>query len=172
MTIPQTFYGTVSEADDYFNARLHVKAWLTASSTDKEKALRHATQIIDALGFKGQKAPVYTLLEANPTATDEEIRAAEATQERQFPRGADTEVPEDIRIAAYEIADSLLDGVDPELELENLMTGELRFADVKTVYNRKNVPSMHILAGVPSVIAWRYLRPFLRDDKALRFVRV
>ena len=45
---------------------------------------------------------------------------AEGSQELEFPRGADTEVPEAIRRACYEIAHTLLDGKDPELELENL----------------------------------------------------
>lgn len=172
MTIPQTFYGTVAEGDTYFGARLHPKAWDTSAPIDKEKALRNATQIIDTLAFKGCKNAVHVLLLASPDATEEQIRAAEASQEREFPRGADTTVPEDIAIATYQIADALLDDVDPELELENLMVNEQKFADVKIAFSRRNVPNDHILNGVPSATAWRYLQPFLRDGRAIKHVRV
>lgn len=174
MAIPSSFYGTVAEGDTYFANRLtgNRPGWTTRSDTDKTNALRRMTQIIDTLSFKGNKHTVYELLEADPTASSEEVRAAEAAQELEFPRGEDTTVPEAIAIATYEGADALLRGVDPELEYENLMTTELRFADVRTKYDRSIAPVEHILAGVPSVIAWRYLRPFLRDGLALRMIRV
>ena len=90
----------------------------------------------------------------------------------EFPRGADTEVPEAIRIACYEIAHSLLDGKDPELELENLGIVSQGYASVRTTYSRAHVPIEHIVNGVPNVLAWRHLRPFLRDEDAIRLSRV
>jgi len=167
-----SFYSTLSEANDYFDNRLHERAWSEATVANRQKALLAATRIIDQLNFKGHKATVHTLLEANPCATDEEIRAAEAEQELEFPRGEDTLVPETIKLATYEIAYNLLDERDPEKELERLMVTSERFANVATGYNRDQVPIDHILNHIPSALAWRWLAPFLRDDDTLKLSRV
>ena len=172
MAITQETYGSVQEASDYSAMRLHEHAWSQANPADRLKGLRAATLVIDTLNFKGCKHSVYELLQSNSAASDEAIRAAEAEQVLEFPRGADTEVPEAIRIACYEIAHSLLDGKDPELELENLGIVSQGYASVRTTYSRAHVPIEHIVNGVPNALAWRYLRPFLRDDDAIRLSRV
>jgi len=168
----QDYYGTVVEATEYFAARLHERAWSLASVVDRPKSLWAATLIVDALNYKGYKSAVYTLLEADSDATDAEIRVAEAAQPLEFPRGADTEVPEVIRRATYEIAHDLLDGKDPELELENLGIVSQGYGSVRTSYSRSQVPLEHIINGVPTPQAWRWLKPFLRDDDAIRLSRV
>lgn len=162
----------VAEATDYFAQRLHETAWTNASDTDREKALVAATQIIDGLNFKGCKHSVYTLLDANSAADARDVQAAEASQALEFPRGADTEVPEAIRRACYEIAYSLLDGKDPELELENLSVESMGYGQVRTGYSRNQVPIEHTINMVPSSAAWRLLRPFLRDGDAVKLSRV
>jgi len=172
MAITQTYYGTVSEADGYFAMRLHEYAWTDALATDRPKALWAATLIVDALNFKGSKSTVYTLLQSNSSASESDIRAAEASQPLEFPRGADTDVPEVIRIACYEIAHALLDGKDPELELENLGIVSHGFGSVRTTFNRTQIPIEHIINGIPSPTAWRLLMPFLRDDEAIKLSRV
>ena len=172
MAIVVTYYGDITEANDYFNNRLHEEAWSSTPAADRPKALWAATLIVDALNFKGAKNAVYTLLQSNPSASDTDIRAAEAGQPLEFPRGADTEVPEAIRMACYEIAHSLLDGKDPELELENLGIVSQGFGSVRTTYNRTQVPIEHIINGIPSSAAWRLLKPFLRDDEAIKVSRV
>ncbi len=80
MSISTEYYGSLSEANDYFAMRLHEIAWSGADAADKPKALWAATQIIDTLNYKGRKATVYTLLDADPDAEAEEIREAEAAQ--------------------------------------------------------------------------------------------
>lgn len=172
MAIDQTFYGSVAEADDYFEMRLHEYAWTATVAEDRPKALWAATVIMDSLSFKGSKHTVYELLQSNPSASEEDIRAAEAAQALEFPRGADTEVPEDIRSACYEIAYSLVDGKDPDLELENLGIVSQGFGSVRTTYNRSQIPIEHIINGVTSPQAWRLLKPFLRDDEAIKLSRV
>jgi hypothetical protein len=185
MAISTSYYGDLSEADAYFAMRLHESAWTDAADADHPKALWAATQIIDTLNYKGFKSPVYALLQSYglqdiPTAvgdyvsspTIEEIMIAEASQELEFPRGSDTEVPEAIRRACYEIAHTLLDGKDPELELENLGIVSQGYASVRTTFSRTHVPVEHIVNGVPSALAWRLLVPFLRDDDAIRVSRV
>lgn len=182
--IDTSYYGTLQEANDYFSMRLHEHAWFGADITDRPKALWAAAKIIDTLNYKGYKKPVYDLLKAHglaeiPTAlgsysrpTQEEIIAAEQSQALEFPRGADTEAPEAIRIAEYEIAHTLLDGKDPEMELENLGIISQGYASVRTTFSRTHVPVEHIVNGVPSAMAWRLILPFLRDDDAIKVSRV
>lgn len=170
--IDSTFYGTIDEANDYFNNRLHEFAWTAASASNRQKALIAATRLIDDLNFKGSKASVYTLLQSNPSASTTEIQAAEAAQVHEFPRGTDTEVPEAIRRASYEIAHSLLDNKDPELELETLAVTQTSYAGVKTSYERNQVPIEHIVNMIPNALAWRLIKPFLRDDDAIKLSRV
>ena len=162
----------VAEANEYFAQRLHETAWSEARDTDREKALIAARGIIDGLNYKGHKHAVYLHLQARPSASQAEIRAAEGSQPLEFPRGADMEVPEAIRIAEYEIAYALLDGKDPELELENLAVSAMGYGAVKTNYERSQLPIEHIINLVPSSVAWRLLKPFLRDSDALKLSRL
>lgn len=172
MAINTDYYGTLDEANDYFAHRLHERAWSGANVADRPKALWAATMIIDTLNYKGRKAAVRSLYVANPKATLEQEQAAEASQPLEFPRGSDTAVPEAIRRACYEIAYSLLDGKDPEIELENLGVTSQGYGSVRTTYQRSQVPIEHLINGVPNALAWRLLRPFLRDDDAIKLIRV
>ncbi len=135
MALNLSYYGTLEEANQYFALRLHSIAWDMAEPRDKPKALYAATKIIDSLNFKGHRSTVWALLQTfvreysndNDPFLDtylcrlreDQIRAAEEQQPLEFPRGSDTAVPDDIRRACYEIAYNLLDGKDPEMELEN-----------------------------------------------------
>jgi hypothetical protein len=196
MAIVSDFYGTLQEAQDYFDNRFHEKAWSKAKPLDRPKALRAATIIIDTLAYKGVKAAVATYMNSIPQSqwTDVALRAADASQSLEFPRGnppngsrtleigvvnsvvtpdpPDTAVPEAIRIACYEIAHSLLDGKDPERELENLGISSHGFEGVRTAYDRSMIPVDHIVNGVPNALAWRLIQPFLRDDNAIHLSRV
>jgi hypothetical protein len=163
------YYGSVEEANEYFAMRLHEFAWSTADILDQPKALNAATQIIDSLNFKGMKATVAALAD---DASNSEITAAEIAQELEFPRGSDTVVPLAIRKATYEIAHSLLDGKDPEVELENLGIVSQAYASVRTTYSRNQVPIEHIVNGIPNAQAWRWIKPFLRDEDAFKLNRV
>jgi hypothetical protein len=170
------FYGTAEQADEYFTNRLHSESWFKATVLNRQKALIGATRIIDTLNYKGKKATVYTVCLAAETsgidATDQEIRDAEAAQYNEFPRGADTVAPDAIVLSNYEIAFSLVDGKDPEMELEALGISSQGLESVRTTYARSQVPIEHIINGVPNMMAWRMLRPFLRDDQALEMIRV
>ncbi len=152
MSLNNDYYGTIHEAAEYFAMKLHDNAWAYASSANRPKALMAATIIIDALNFKGQKA--------------------DEAQALEFPRDDDTSVPETILKATYEIARDLLDGKDPELELENLGIVSQGFASTRTSYSRNQVPIEHIINGVTNSLAWRFLKPFLRDDDAIKLTRV
>lgn len=171
-----SYYGTLSEANTYFSHRLHEEAWSDATAADREKALIKATQIIDALNFKGMKAAVAAYYDEDGNLIDgydeEDLREANLSQELEFPRGTDTVVPDAIKFACWEVTHALLDGVDPDLELENLGVVSQGLASVRTTYNRNHTQIEHVTNGIPSAAAWRYLRPFLRDGDAIKFSRV
>jgi hypothetical protein len=146
-------YATITQATDYIeNNKLPIKRcpWDDATTEEKQIALNISTKIIDKLNYAGDKA--------------------DESQENQFPRGSDTSVPQKVEYAAIEIALALLDGVDPELERENLMATQFNYADARSTYNRGSIPE-HIVVGVPSSLAMDYLRPFLRDRDAVHLSR-
>lgn len=146
-----TAYCTEAEANTYFSGRLNTDAWDDATTAERSKALIQSTRIIDQLNFKGEKA--------------------DESQELQFPRSGDTEVPDDIKCACSEIALALLDGVDPEIEADNLFMVSQGYANVRSTYDRQ-AQAEHSVGGVPSVTAWRYLLPYLRDTRAVDLSRV
>jgi hypothetical protein len=168
-------YGTVIDGDVYFATRLHSEAWELSSALDKAKALYTATRSIDRLNFKGNKTVVYNLYVAavDPDdVTDAMIRVASLTQELEFPRDGDTTIPREVEEACYEIAYSLLDGVDPEMEIENIGLTGTSFAGVKTSYDRINQPVEHLSNGIASSMGWRLLKPYLRFSRAIKISRV
>lgn len=167
-----TYYGTLAEANEYFANRMHAGAWLNADVTDRPKALIAATRIIDTLNFQGDKAAVWQLDQANPAATDDDERAADASQVLQFPRDSDTDVPDDIKLACFEIAFSLLDDKDPEIELENLRVLTESYGGTKTIYGTDLTYVEHLINMIPSALAWRILRPYLRDENQIRLARI
>lgn len=144
-------YCTTVEAQAYFDTRLHTDAWDEASDTDRNKAIGQSTRIIDQLNYVGCK-------------TDD-------AQENQFPRGGDTDVPQAVKNACAEISLALLDGVDPELEAENMRLLSQGYANVKSTFDSQ-IMEPHKIAGVPSRTAWTYLVPYLRSPRDLEMVRV
>lgn len=87
-----------------------------------------------------------------------------------FPREGDLVVPRDIKEACCYIALALLDGIDPELEFNNLSMTEQDYGGAKIKYDR-SVPEEHVIAGIPSVSAWRLLKPYLRDPRQICLFR-
>lgn len=144
-------YLTIAEAQAIFDERLNTDAWDDATESNKTKALAMATKIINQLNFIGDKV--------------------DDDQANEFPRGEDTEAPDDILNACAEIALALLDGVNPEMELEALSIEQMNIDAIKSTYDRSNLPE-HIIAGIPSSTAWRYLKPYLRDNRSVDLHRV
>ncbi len=144
-------YATIAEADAlFFDRILNKRPWECAGSSERDIALAQATDIIDRLNFLGEK-------------TDE-------NQTNQFPRKDDTVVPDDIKRASSAIALALLDGVDPELEYENLHLKSQGYGSIRASYDQVP-PQPHTVAGIPSVTAWRYLKPYLRDPNTIDLFR-
>jgi len=147
-----TPYADTEFGDDYFENILNTAAWDSETDDDiKTKALKEATIWIDGLNFKGQKA--------------------DATQENQFPRGTDTEVPAAIKEACCDMALALLDGMDVELEVNDRRLVSTGYSAVRGTYNT-GIVNEHVAAGIPSYRAWRKLLPYLRTATAIRISRV
>ena len=135
-------YSSIPEADSYFTERLNTSVWDNSDDTDKFKALAMATRAIDRLNYAGAKT--------------------DSDQELEFPRGEDVDVPEEIKIAAYECALAFLDGVDPNMEIEHLAISSQGMAEARTTYDRAFALE-HFRMGIPSATAWTFLKPYLRD---------
>lgn len=139
-------YIDIDTAQLYFDTRLHTEVWDESTFENQNKALVSATRIIDNLNFIGRK-------------TDE-------NQLFKFPRYPDTVIPNNIIYAVCEIALTLLDDIDMENEIDALKSIGFNYATLRTNYN--GIYPEHIMAGVPSAIAWRYLQPYLIDPAELR----
>lgn len=142
-------YITISDADTYFATRLDTDVWDDASDDDKTAALTQATRAIDRLNYRGKKNS--------------------ESQDNQFPRYDDSEVPVEVEYACCELALAFLDGVDQEHEFDNLRVQAQQMDIVKSTYTDE-VP-IHIVAGIPSIEAWRFLLPYIRDFNSPRLRR-
>lgn len=145
-----TPYLTPVEADLIFAERLHAEEWDNASVEDQTKALIMATLAVDRLNFRGYKV--------------------DEAQERQFPRGTDTDVPDDILRACCEIALKLLEDWDPDMEFTDLTINHHQFSFVRNTQDR-SFAQEHVVAGIVSPTAWKLLLPYLRDASSVSVVR-
>lgn len=145
------FYGTIAEANNYFDNRLDSGYWDEATDNDKRKALVMATRQIDRLNFLGDMA--------------------ESSQRLQFPRGTDTTVPKDIEYATYEEAIILLSGANLESETNRLFVQSQSFSSVRTTYDRTYTQE-HVRNGILSATAWKLISPYLRDPYEIQISRV
>lgn len=160
-----SYYGSLSGADLFFANRLNVRKWTTSSPADKIKGLTMATQLIDRLNFAGEKANDGQVLQFPRKNTYTNPVTLTETE------SADTNVPQDIKIATYLVAYKLLDGYDPDVQQEMLAVEMSKYQSTQTYYDRSFVPE-HTRAGIPSAEAWNYLRPYLRDSREVELSRV
>lgn len=150
-----TPYVIIEEADAYFQSRLSSEDWEDATDTEKSQSLIMATRAINNLRFKGSR---YL-----------------PTQENAWPRIIDDSdtglsLPTWLTEATCEIAINLLDGTDMEQEAENLLAVNQSYAAVSTTYNPTLVIE-HLRAGIPSIVAWNLLRPYLANVRSIRLSR-
>jgi len=146
-----TAYVDIATATIYFNDRVDDSVWVTATTDQRDRALKTATRLIDRLNFHGTKTV--------------------STQENEFPRNGNTTVETTIQYACCEIAYSLLDGRDPEFESENINTIVSNIGSVKVGKDVENVP-IHMIHNIPSAIAWSYLRPHLVNTSSINVQRI
>lgn len=169
-----TAYATSVQADAYFAERLNTDVWDQSTNGDKTKALLMATKAIDRLNYTGKvtvpgqehQFPRTGIVFADPLYDVNTFIVAPVP-----PPPSDSVVPNDILIACYECAIAFLDGFDPNLEAEAFQIQSQRLADASVTYDRNSVLE-NIKAGIPSALAWSYLRPYLREPGRLDFTRV
>lgn len=177
-----SYYGTLTDANTYFDQRLHSESWNDSAATDRPKALQEATRIIDNLGYKGVKHALWLIMydQEDPYAkklsddspTRDEMIAADATQPLEFPRGEDTEVPQEIEWACYEIALALIEGFDPEDAAYRMNVLAQSYSAVRTTYDNGSAISEYLVYGIPTARVWQWLLPFLTDSRVIRMRRV
>jgi hypothetical protein len=143
-------YLTAAEADIYFADHLNAGLWLTATTSDKDKALAMSTRLIDTLNYRGSK-------------TDPD-------QENQFPRGENSYTPLEVGWACAEIALRYLEGFNPTKERENLVVTSERIDSISSSYDGKYKEQWR-MSGVPSIEAWNYLLPFLAGKTTISFLK-
>lgn len=143
-------YGSLVGAENYFRNKIAVtvRDWIDAEQSDKEAALRDATNRIEVLNFRG-----------TPSS---ETGLHFPTQEHGM--------PDKIAIACYEIALKLLSDIDPDTEADNLSASNRGYAGGRTSYDRSFVQE-HIRSGIPSAYAWSILRPYLCDPLSIKLRR-
>lgn len=144
-------YITEADATIYFGTRLYTDAWDDANSADRVKALEMSTRLIDSLNYLGEKTV--------------------ETQINEFPREEETVVPDPIQEACAEIALKLLDGMEIDEEIENLGVVSQGYSSVRTTYNRGFILE-HLRAGIPSIDAWKKIKPYLADPGGVALYRV
>jgi hypothetical protein len=111
----------------------------------------------------------YEKILAEPPSRDE-IIAADVSQELEFPRGQDTEVPTQIEWACYEIALALIEGFDPEDAIERTNIIRQGYSSVSTTY-ASGSGQEYLVYGIPTNRVWMWLMPYLCDDKVIRLRR-
>ena len=148
-TLPM--YGSVEKADNYFSWLLEGQRWMKSTRQKKIMALVSATKYIDSRNFIGSKAS--------------------ARQYLQFPRGTDTLVPVDIECACYHLAQTLLKGIDPNTERDNLLTKVQAYAGLRSESDPGTVPH-YMRAGIPDATAWEFLLPYLLERRDFDIRRV
>lgn len=144
-------YASISTAQAYFDTILHTENWDNATSADQNKALLMATRAINLLSFVGD--PTQVAVDAG----------------NQFPRGSDTEVPEEIVWATCEEALALLGNDTTEEARDALRIKSERFSGADVSYTDHHPE--HIRSGLLSVKAWDFLGLYLRDDRSIRLIR-
>ena len=169
-------YGTVNESLTFFDDRLHASAWENAAGSDREKALKQASHMLDRLSWAGERAAAATVRTAQIAASgyvtsEKLINEAGLTQTHAFPRGTDTVIPTALKEACFLIAYALLiDGEDINADFATLGVSSEGHSSIRVSYNNRLLP--HIAAGVPSFEAWQMISPFLQENNEIEISRV
>ncbi len=149
-------YGTLIDAETYFTNRLHIGAWSDETDANKTIALNESQNRIDLLNFTGEEVTEGTVF---PRYYGDESDGTEI-------------IPENIKIAGYECAFALIDGVDPEFEQENLAISSEAIVGVRTSYSRNQGVPEHFRSGIPSAYAWRFLQQYLKTPGKVPIHRI
>lgn len=117
-------------------------SWFEATETQKKKALESATRLMMRLPWKGLPATM--------------------TQRLHHPLAGETTVPTPLIQACALIASALLDGRDVEEEYTSNSRTSERYGPIG-ISRDAGHQAPHLIAGIPSLEAWRLIRPYLSD---------
>lgn len=159
-------YITVAEAQVYVQSKLMTAAWDRATFDQQQKSLFESTRIIDALKLVGSKADrdqVLRFPRMNQLAEDTDPLSP--TYGELIPT-----VPSDVKEACCDIALALLAGVNPEHEY-NLLSRQVHGYATTRQQKDTSMVEPHIVAGVPSLEAWKKLLKYVRDYHGVNLVR-
>lgn len=141
-TIP---YINVADTDSWLATTSEdTSFWSPLTSEEKLSILRDSTAIINRLRFRGEKTS--------------------SSQINAFPRYSTSVIPQNIMRATVYIALSISEGFSPNIEYTDLGRVSQKTAGISSTYTTKQ-PAEHVVAGVPSVTAWRLLLPFMPNPK-------
>lgn len=144
-------YISISDADAYFEKKFNYQLWAGSNFTTKTRALSEASLLLDNFNYSGTKT--------------------EESQEHEFPRNSETEIPEKMQWACAEIAYSILGGYNVDEAIAQLSVVSQGFASVRATYARDRVPE-HLRYGIPSILAWGYIRPYLQPADTIKVNKV
>ena len=136
-------YLTLSEANDYFSARVGSENWDLAGDSLKEKSLNHAERNLSRLAY----------------------RDLAVTKGLIFPRGTQTEVPTRVKESICEEALALLNGIQNETEMSDLHVSSTSGAGFTATVNAQ-ADRPWIGLGLTSPIAWALISPYLKDPNS------
>ena len=146
-------YATVAEANTYFETRLDVVAWSSASDAQKAQALVTATSILDELSWSG-----YAVSESQSLAFP---RAGEYFDPRYGFNKTMDPVPERVVKATFELAYHLLNN-DGLLD----STGSVERISVAGITLDNIIPT----STIPSTVD-RLVKPLLQNAGAMMWWR-
>ena len=169
-------YGSLVDANNYFEQRLHVFHWSNASAEDRIRANNQAYELINMFNYEGEKKAVYDALTADPDATEATLQAAWLTQDGEFPRGTSSVVPDQVIWAQYLISYGYLEGRVPEEEFEQLAIlnqGDtiVRIKDIATVeLGGEDYNSEVLFSGQKAVFMGMFVLPNANTVDVIRAV--
>jgi len=152
MVRPDT-YATLNDAEAYLSLGLGDEhdAWFEATEERKYQALESATRLMLRLPWKGLKATV--------------------GQRLWHPIAGEDEIPQDLVDACTLTASALLDQRRPEEEYMSVGRSGERYGPVSESRDT-SLQAPHFVAGIPSLEAWRLIRPYIMSDGLVNIMRV
>lgn len=144
-------YITTEEAKQLLAQRLNCDDFLRYANVQQNQALYMAGEFLDRFNYYGS-------ISSN-------------TQEHQFPRNGDTEIPKNIKIAAALLALEFLRGFTSSDADNNVRIISQSYDSIKTIYQSEALPDYQG-AGFPNAYIWTLVSPFIKRSTGITLNRV
>lgn len=155
--VPVVPYADLTFAEAYVDDQVpsRVASWFASGigDTEKEAALKEATQWIDTLNLVGFKT--------------------DADQVREFPRNGEADIPMEVSMACVEVAIAILGGASLEKMLLSAGIASESIGDASRSYEAGGATKkLELYYGLPSALAARYIVGWLKDPEVINLNRV